>query len=162
MTKLNEKNKAVRVTEAQLNEITRMTVSRMLKEEIASQKHSMEEQLQEAIDTIVFGLLDEACGKKKANLEEYGPENLFAKDSRIAANGYVNKSVNMPNPHQQSYYSGNPYLGDTDSNRMQQDIEDFNQKIKRSAHNNLMRALKAADKRPLYGKDALNNVGAQA
>ena len=106
-----------------------------------------ESQLHRIIKESVKNILRESDG-----FSAFG-DGYFRHDSKSAAHGYINGSVNMPDPRCEY-----PYNGDCDSNRMNQDNIDFNRRLKRNANAADKRWGKAADERPLHRKDSLNRV----
>ena len=95
----------------------------------------------------------------KSVLREYdensqGGDGDFRHDYRTAASGYVNGSVNMPDPKLKP--NDNPYIGDTDSNKMHKDLTNQNKKMRQKQVSADKRWQKAADSRPLHRKGSLN------
>lgn len=95
----------------------------------------------------------------KKMLREYdensqGGDGDFRHDYRTAAKGYVNGSVNMPDPKLGP--NDNAYIGDTDSNKMHKDLTDLNKKHNKNQKAADKRWQKAADSRPLHRKNSLN------
>lgn len=94
---------------------------------------------------------------READENSYGGDGNFRHDYRIGAHGYVTGSVNMPDDKIKDPSNvrwRNPYLGDTDSNRMHKDLEDMNKKERNNMRRADKRWQKSADSRPLHRKGA--------
>lgn len=109
--------------------------------------------------------------KKKIGLKESDIRNIvkkIIKEGRWASDdsfsksrgetGYAHGSKNMPDPNYELENPNNinPYCGYNDSDEMYQDLKDFQRKERRYNRDNLRRAMKSADERPLHRKGSLN------
>lgn len=105
------------------------------------------------------GMIREAVKNvlREADENSYGGDGNFRHDYRIGAHGYVTGSVNMPDDKIKDPSNvrwRNPYVGDTDSNRMHKDLEDMNKKERNNMRRADKRWQKSADSRPLHRKGA--------